>query len=563
MFESPISKKALIADPMKTISAMKGRPLSDADITTINSVLDNAPEDFNFKALHLACLYQAVIITGADHPEAYKSCNLGKDFSSKKPDITDARHSSIYVGLALKAFPESDGPVGKIAGSLFATIPKEINKITKEHREIEQIAKEMIILLTKGRSRWEQQAAKEEIATIREINPEDILSLMEIIERVLDNLDINDSEKRQTEIEQIASYMSGVREKESEDRIRNYFIAQNDNNEIIGCMAYSKPDKSMRDHFSITDSNAYEILNAFIDPEHHKKGAGKALFQRITEQAYADGIDTIVVNSGPRYEDSWPFYDSVCEKDYGFIRNKYGDGRDAKTWKYTITNKNTPTNPELSFQDLPDFKPLLSNGQFLVPIDFPEFITDRRDGGFRLSETGDIEYLPIVQEGTSNTVHVFKREHLDALVIAAHQNEGKFTLEEDLQEIEPFFAIISESLKEYVEYFLQRDLIILSLELGEIYTAIMKRASEVNDEYEKREENAINGNIDQDSKNETNSIIFTEKQIEYIRTNDITKLIKALNHRKQSFMLEGKFSELGFITDMVTFLRESSNIKSS
>lgn len=45
------------------------------------------------------------------------------------------------------------------------------------------------------------------------------------------------------------------------------------------------------------------------------------------------GKKQLVVNSGPRYKDSWGFYDRMCDESAGFLSDKFGKGRDAKAWK--------------------------------------------------------------------------------------------------------------------------------------------------------------------------------------------------------------------------------------
>lgn len=144
--------------------------------------------------------------------------------------------------------------------------------------------------------------------------------------------DRNTSEIVITEIDDIKRYMRGGEDEER--RARKYFVARNDSGKVLGCMAYSRPDKDMLRHFNTTADESAELLNAFVAPSVSRgKGIGRKLFEVICNAAKKEGKEYLLVNSGPRYRTSWGFYDKMCDESGGFIVGKYGKGGDAKTWR--------------------------------------------------------------------------------------------------------------------------------------------------------------------------------------------------------------------------------------
>jgi hypothetical protein len=137
------------------------------------------------------------------------------------------------------------------------------------------------------------------------------------------------------EISRIKDYMRGKRDEGG--RIRTYFVAKNDKGSVLGCMAYSDPDPDMLRHFRTTPAESAELLNAFVSGEIFRGGGvGKKLFSAICEAMKKEGKKYLILNSGTRYKLSWGFYDKVCNENFGFIKDKFGKGRDAKTWRKTL-----------------------------------------------------------------------------------------------------------------------------------------------------------------------------------------------------------------------------------
>ncbi len=138
------------------------------------------------------------------------------------------------------------------------------------------------------------------------------------------------------EIEAIKGYMRG--EQDEYGRIRTYIVARDQSGKVIGCMAYSVPDPDMVKHFQLNDpTDSIELLNAFVSPEIFRGGGvGRKLFEAICEAGRQEAKKQLLIHSGPRYQDSWGFYDKMTDGQTGFIENKYGTGRHAKTWKKVL-----------------------------------------------------------------------------------------------------------------------------------------------------------------------------------------------------------------------------------
>lgn len=133
------------------------------------------------------------------------------------------------------------------------------------------------------------------------------------------------------EINEIMEYMCGS--KDEYGRIRTYFVAKDFTGKVLGCMAFSEPDLDMFKHFATTSEESAELLNAFVASDVQGQGVGGKLFNAVCDEARKEGKRQILINSGPRYKDSWGFYDKVCDENCGFIIGKYGEGGDAKTWR--------------------------------------------------------------------------------------------------------------------------------------------------------------------------------------------------------------------------------------
>lgn len=135
------------------------------------------------------------------------------------------------------------------------------------------------------------------------------------------------------EIEAIKGYMRG--EKDEYGRVRTYIVAKDQAGKVIGCMAYAIPDPDMVKHFQLENpEDSIELLNAFVSPDVFRgSGVGRQLLAAICEAGRQEAKKQLLIHSGPRYQESWGFYDKMTDEHTGYIENKYGEGRHAKTWR--------------------------------------------------------------------------------------------------------------------------------------------------------------------------------------------------------------------------------------
>ncbi len=132
----------------------------------------------------------------------------------------------------------------------------------------------------------------------------------------------------------IKRYMTGKRD--IYRRKRNYLVAIDNNNEVLGCAAYSALERKISKEFCIQPDQSLELLNIFVSTKLHKKGIGKKLFEEICKIAKSKGKKLLIVASGLRYKKSWKFYDKVFDKSIGSIKDKYAIERPAKIWQKTL-----------------------------------------------------------------------------------------------------------------------------------------------------------------------------------------------------------------------------------
>lgn len=164
---------------------------------------------------------------------------------------------------------------------------------------------------------------------IRPLQESDITKLEPILRQHI--RDSETGEVIESEVTSVKGYMVG---KEDEyGRTRRYLVARS-GDQVLGCMAYSEMDPDMVKHFDdIEPDEAVELLNAFVNANVFRGGGvGKKLLQGVCDAAKAEGKKFLTIHSGPRYKKSWGFYDHLTDKSRGFIENKYGKGRHAKTW---------------------------------------------------------------------------------------------------------------------------------------------------------------------------------------------------------------------------------------
>jgi ribosomal protein S18 acetylase RimI-like enzyme len=168
---------------------------------------------------------------------------------------------------------------------------------------------------------------------VRPFQPDDIPSLEPILREHI--LDLMTGEVVEEEVRSVLAYMQGA--PDSLGRIREYQVACDASGQAIACMAISQPDPQMSRHFAVNETEAVELLNAFVRSDLFRgNGIGRMLFDASCMRGQARNALYLLVNSGPRYKHSWGFYDRVCDTCHGFIEHYYGIARHAKTWKKSL-----------------------------------------------------------------------------------------------------------------------------------------------------------------------------------------------------------------------------------
>lgn len=143
--------------------------------------------------------------------------------------------------------------------------------------------------------------------------------------------DSKTKEVHKDEVKSIVEYMRG--KPDEEGRIRNYLVAKDSNGNVIGCMAYTKPERDMEIHLNTNKDESIELMSGFVSQEVYRGGGvGKQLFESACSIAKNMGKKQVVYYSGPRYKKSWGFHDKMADKSAGYMRDKFGEGIHAKTW---------------------------------------------------------------------------------------------------------------------------------------------------------------------------------------------------------------------------------------
>jgi L-amino acid N-acyltransferase YncA len=161
----------------------------------------------------------------------------------------------------------------------------------------------------------------------RPVRPEDTQALRPILEQW-----VRDSETHELLSEEVESILSQIEESSQGDTGRHYLVAQDGNGTIAGIIGLTEPDEDMKAYAKT--EHPLELVNFFANQK--GQGAGKLLMAALEQQAVQEGATELVVNSGPRYEDSWGFYDHVLGPRVAMMKDKYGPGRDAAVWRKEI-----------------------------------------------------------------------------------------------------------------------------------------------------------------------------------------------------------------------------------
>ncbi|MBI4534447.1 MAG: hypothetical protein HY711_10930 [Candidatus Melainabacteria bacterium] len=168
----------------------------------------------------------------------------------------------------------------------------------------------------------------------RQLKGSDIIAVRAVLEQhVVDGLT---GEPVEDEIEGILACMCNMPDEFG--RKRKYFLAkQADNDLIVGLMSYANAQHEIAEHCKTLATESAELLNAFVCRTVQRIGVGQQLFQHVCEAASHEGKKWLLVVSGPRYSQSWGFYDAACDAFMGYMVNAYGDDVHAKTWRKSLS----------------------------------------------------------------------------------------------------------------------------------------------------------------------------------------------------------------------------------
>jgi hypothetical protein len=126
-----------------------------------------------------------------------------------------------------------------------------------------------------------------------------------------------------------------VRESISEANHSTKFIICRETNDqvlwIVWMQWISRNNQWMLDY--VTGENPIELVHLFAKQNSWISGVGTWLVETLLKTVSWRWHDEILLNSGPRYEKAWPFYDKVFGPSVWKIENMYWAWRHAPVWR--------------------------------------------------------------------------------------------------------------------------------------------------------------------------------------------------------------------------------------
>lgn len=165
--------------------------------------------------------------------------------------------------------------------------------------------------------------------TTRKLRVPDIIKLESVLREHIRHAE--SGEVIESEVSRILQCMDG--KADMHERTLSFLVAT-DHKNVLGCVAYATPTKQTRDHFGVSNSDAVELLHLFVSSKVSSGlGVGRALVMALCAHARLQGKRVVVVVSGPRYRNSWGFYDKTFDRRAGDLTLSYPDGvAKAQTW---------------------------------------------------------------------------------------------------------------------------------------------------------------------------------------------------------------------------------------
>jgi GNAT superfamily N-acetyltransferase len=165
---------------------------------------------------------------------------------------------------------------------------------------------------------------------VRPVQPGDLEAVRAIVEQWV--RDAN-GQPIPDEIDQIMAYVHANAAENNQDR--RYLIAQTQDGTVAGIMGLTASGDDMKP-YAHTD-HPLEIVNAFVSGDQRGQGIGHKLEAAIEDLARESGATELMVNSGPRYQDAWKFYDQLFGPPVVVLENQYGPGNHAPVWRKNLT----------------------------------------------------------------------------------------------------------------------------------------------------------------------------------------------------------------------------------
>lgn len=165
---------------------------------------------------------------------------------------------------------------------------------------------------------------------VRQLCADDINDLRTVVEQWVRNPETN--KVITEEVEDIIGNLERSVSSRASDR--QYIVAESDG-KVTGVMGLAMPSELIR-QFATTD-NPIEIINAFVASDARGSGVGTELLNAAEGLSRFIGATEIMVNSGPRYQDTaWDFYDKRLGDRITTLSDYYGPGLDAPVWSMKL-----------------------------------------------------------------------------------------------------------------------------------------------------------------------------------------------------------------------------------
>lgn len=139
------------------------------------------------------------------------------------------------------------------------------------------------------------------------------------------------------EVEDDLTHIKSNLDRHFQKHDEKYLVAEDVTGRVVGMMGLAfEPKPEVRQH--ATTKRPMELVRAYVDKDFRRgKGVGTALIKHIESTARSRGATEILLDSGPRYEESGHgFYDKMGYKRVAINKDYYGPGKDAVVWQKVL-----------------------------------------------------------------------------------------------------------------------------------------------------------------------------------------------------------------------------------